>query len=310
LAGERSASWPHALKGLFPETRFDEPLRKHTTFRIGGPADAYLEVREPLALTRLLRFAKKRRVPAFALGWGSKLLVRDGGLRGIVFRLRGDFEDIRALSGRRVYAGAGVRLQRLVMWCAERDLAGAEPLVGVPGTVGGALVMNAGTSEGTIGDLVRSVHVLDARTFEPRVLPRSRLRFRYRGSSLSKRFLLGGTLELNAGNKGDIIDRVDGLQRRRLQTQPVHSYNVGSVFKNPPGFAAARLIQEAGLKGRVVGGARVSPKHANFIENTGRAKAGDVLQLVEIIRGAVRVRTGLDLELEMQVVGEEASRPA
>jgi UDP-N-acetylmuramate dehydrogenase len=297
-------AWRKELAGLFPAARFAEPLSKHTTFRIGGPADAYVEAQDVGDLKTLYRFAKSRQVPIFLIGWGSNLLVRDGGVRGIVLRLRGEFEKIRIL-GKKVWAGAGVRLPQLVLRCAAQGLSGAEPLVGVPGSVGGALVMNAGTREGEIGDLVREVEFFDRKDLKSRRLSRGQLRFHYRRSNLEGKVLLGAVLELKAGDKVDIIRHVRENQLKRLRTQPIHSFNVGSVFKNPPHHFVAKLIEEAGLKGRVLGGARISPKHANFIENYKHARACDVLGLVELARAEVHKRTGIDLELEMKVVGEE-----
>lgn len=302
--------WKAVLARGFPSARFDEPMSRHTTFRIGGPADAYVPARDAGEVERLYRFARREGVPVFVLGWGSNLLVLDGGIRGIVLRLRGEFEKIRFPGERLVRAGAGVRLPALVTRCASRSLAGTEPLIGVPGTVGGALAMNAGTREGEIGDLVREVEVFDPGCLRTLVLPRASIEFRYRWSSLQGSLALGVLLELKAGDKGDIMARVRDFQSRRKKTQPIHAYNVGSIFKNPPGHFAAKLIEEAGLKGKAVGGARISPLHANFIENDKGASSSDVLSLVEFARSQVRGRRGLELELEMKVVGEEAPRPS
>jgi UDP-N-acetylmuramate dehydrogenase len=304
------ADWKDELSRLLPGVRFDEPLSSHTTFRIGGPADALVEPRDRGELVGLHRFARERGLGVFALGWGSNLLVRDGGIRGIVLRLSGEFERIDFPGAGAVEAGAAARLPTLVMRCAERALSGLEPLVGVPGTFGGALVMNAGTREAEIGSFVREVEVLDLERLEPVRLPAAQLRFSYRSSSLAGRLVLGGRLELPPGDKDVIIGRVRENQSRRKRTQPIHTFNVGSTFKNPPGRFAAQLIEESGLKGRSVGGARVSPLHANFIENERGATAADVLALVEVVRGAVRERFGVELELEMKVVGEAAPGPA
>jgi len=292
------------ILSLFPSAKLDEPMSLHTTFRIGGPADAYVEIDKREDLPALFRFARENGLGVFLLGWGSNLLVRDGGIRGVVLRLRGEFEEMK-FDGRRVWAGAGVRVPALVTACAEKGLAGAEPLVGVPGTVGGALVMNAGTREGEIASLVRWVDVFDPGGLKEERLEPARLDFRYRASNLENRVILGGGLELKPGDKVDILRRVRELQQRRLRTQPVHAYNVGSTFKNPPGRFAAELIEKAGLKGMRRGGAVVSPKHANFFENEGNASARDVLALVDAVRGSVRDKFGVDLELEMKVVGEE-----
>lgn len=279
-------------------------MSRHTTFHIGGPCDALVAVHDEEQAARLWRLAAEHGVPVFVLGRGSNLLVLDRGLRGIVARLKGAFERVEFLAGARVRAGAGVRLPQLVLECAEKGLSGAETLVGVPGTVGGGLVMNAGTREGEIGPLVRGVQVLDPATFEPAWLGPESIRFSYRHSNLENRVILAGELELKAGRKGDILARVHELQQRRQKTQPIHTFNVGSVFKNPPGRYVAQLIQEAGLKGLRRGGAKVSDLHANFIENDKDATAADVLGLVGTLREKVRERFGLELELEVKVVGE------
>ncbi|MDE2293011.1 MAG: UDP-N-acetylmuramate dehydrogenase, partial [Elusimicrobia bacterium] len=299
-----SGSWRSGLKRVLPETLLDEPLARHTTFRIGGPADAFVTARRAGDLGKLYRFAREHGVPITVIGWGSNLLVLDGGVRGVVLRLGGPYARARFGADGLVWAGAAMRLPRLVTACAARGLSGAEPLVGVPGTVGGALVMNAGTREREIGDLVQSVDVYDPEALEPRRLGAAEVRFAYRSTTLEGTLVLGGTLALKAGGRDDIMERVRTFQQRRLQTQPVHTFNVGSTFKNPSGRFVAQLIEQAGLKGMQVGGARISPKHANFIENAGGASAADVLALVEAARKAVREREGIELELEMKVLGE------
>ncbi|HVE14594.1 MAG TPA: UDP-N-acetylmuramate dehydrogenase [Elusimicrobiota bacterium] len=304
-----SDGWQQDLARLLPAARLDEPLKNHTTFCIGGPADAYLEARSLDDLKKLYGFCVPRGVPVFLLGWGSNLLVLDGGIRGVVLALRGEFESL-SFDGCRARAGAGVRLPALAVECGKRGLSGAEPLVGVPGTVGGSLVMNAGTRDGEIGALVREVEIFDPSALQTRVLARAELAFDYRKSNLGGRVVTGGLLELKAGDKVDILGRIKDFQSRRLKTQPIHTFNVGSIFKNPPGRFVAKLIEDAGLKGRSRGGARVSPLHANFIENERSATAADVLALIDEVREAVRARFGVDLELEVKVVGEAAPRPA
>lgn len=296
--------WREKLRENFPNAKFDEPLSLHTTFRIGGPADCYLEPQNKAELVSAMRVARDFQLPLFMLGWGSNLLVRDSGIRAIVCRLRGDFEKLDFLGDRRVRAGCGVRVPQLAAFCAEKGLAGAEPLVGVPGTVGGALVMNAGTRDGEIGPLVVEVEILDPGALETAILPTAALNFSYRRSNLEGKIVLGCILELKPGDKGDIIKRIQQFQQKRLQTQPIHTYNVGSIFKNPPEQFAAKMIEAAGLKGTVVGGARVSEVHANFIENFSGATAADVLKLVRLIRERIKSDFGKDLELEMKVVGE------
>jgi len=281
----------------------DEPLARHTSFKIGGPADAFVTAKNIGQAAAALRIARSASVPIFFLGWGSNLLVRDGGMRGLVLALGGDFEKVEFPGPDLVRAGAAVRVPQLVVSCAERSLTGLEPIVGVPGAVGGALVMNAGTREGEIGPFVEEVSTLDNEG-NPIAVPRSGLTFGYRSSNLGKSLILSALLRLKRGVKADIMAVVARQQQKRLQTQPIHTYNVGSTFKNPPGRFAARMIEQSGLKGHAVGGARVSPMHANFIENFAGAKASDVLALVDLISQRVRAASGVALELEMRVVGE------
>ncbi|MBI4347030.1 MAG: UDP-N-acetylmuramate dehydrogenase [Elusimicrobia bacterium] len=297
-------AWAEDFRKLFPHARVDEPMSRHTTFHIGGPADALVAVHDEAQLARLYVFARRHALPVMLLGRGSNLLVLDRGIRGVVVRLKGDFERIEFPGGTLVRAGAGARLPQLAMDCAERGLTGVETLVGVPGTVGGGLVMNAGTREGEIGAVVRRVRIFEPELGKGAWIGGGALRFSYRKSNLENRVVLAGELELKAGVKGDILARVRELQGRRSQTRPIHTFNVGSVFKNPPGRFVAQLIQEAGLKGLRRGGAKVSDLHANFIENDQGATAADVLGLVETLREAVRSRFNVELELEVKVVGE------
>lgn len=292
------------MRKACPSARLDEPMAPHTTFKIGGPADCYAEPASKEELEALLRVAREESVPLLVIGWGSNLLVRDGGVRGLVVRLRGEFERLDFREGGLVWAGAGVRVPQLVLQAAERGLGGDESLVGIPGTVGGALAMNAGTRDGEIGDLVVEVDLVDLATLEMSARPRAAIDFAYRASSLQNVVVLGGLLRLKAGDKADIMTRVGQYQQKRLQTQPVHTFNVGSTFKNPPGRYVAKLIEDAGLKGAVEGGARISPMHANFIENFSGGTAADVLKLVDRARAAVRAAFGVELELEMKVVGD------
>jgi UDP-N-acetylmuramate dehydrogenase len=298
------SDWRAKILAAIPGARRDEPLAKYTTFRIGGPADLFVELKTRDELALLMRLSKEAGRPVLFVGFGSNLLVRDGGVRGVVARLGGDFERIEFLDGEKVRAGAAVRVPQLVVSCAEKGLGGDESLVGIPGTVGGALVMNAGTREGEIGPLVREVEIFDENAGAPAKLVADALQFQYRRSNLDGRVVLGCVLQLKRGDKGDIMKRVQSFQQKRLQTQPIHTYNVGSTFKNPPGRFVAQLIEEAGLKGRVLGGARVSPMHANFIENFSGAKASDVLALVRVIQEKIQASFGVALELEMKVIGE------
>jgi UDP-N-acetylmuramate dehydrogenase len=291
------------LKSLVPLVKPGELLARHSTFGIGGPADIYVEAKTVPQARALFLWTKKRKLPLFPIGAGSNLLVGDKGIRGVVVRLRGEFEEV-TFDGEQAEAGAGVTLPWLAKYCAERSLSGAEPLVGIPGTVGGALMTNAGTPEGDIGTLVASVDVLDEEG-EVRSLARSEVHFSYRHSDLLGKFVLKARLKLRRGERNDIIAATQHQLDRRAKTQPLGTYNVGSIFKNPPGDHAARLVEAAGFKGFKWGGAQVSPRHANFIVNAERASARDVRELIEKIRAAVQEKFGLRLETEVWLVGEE-----
>jgi UDP-N-acetylmuramate dehydrogenase len=296
--------WRDELRRALPLARFDEPLARHTTFKIGGPADAFVDARSAAEILEVLRVARDAAVPLFVLGWGSNLLVRDRGVRGLVVRLAGEFERVEFPGEDRARAGAAARVPQLVVACAERGLAGLEPIVGVPGTVGGALAMNAGTRDGEIGPAVLEIEAANPRTLSIEKIPKSELAFAYREGPLKDLVALSVLLQLKPGSKGDIMAAVGRYQQKRQKSQPIHTFNVGSTFKNPPGRFAAQMIEQLGLKGRAVGGARVSPLHANFIENFAGAKASDVLALVDLIRERARETFGVGLELEMKVVGE------
>jgi len=268
--------------------RFDEPLAPHTTFRVGGPADVLVEPRDEGELVEVLRAAGEQEIPLRILGGGANLLVRDEGVRGAVVRL----SRLDGRRGDRVQAGRP--LPRLVRETLREGLGGLEALAGIPGTLGGAIRMNAGGRAGTIGDVVRAVEVLTLGG-EFRRLPRPAVGFRYRGSALDGCVVVAAELELRPSPQAP--ERFASLLRDKRRTQPLDRCSAGCIFKNPPGQAAGRLIEACGLKGVRCGGARVSPRHANFIVNEGGATASDILRLIDLIRKRVPV----PLELEVQV---------
>jgi UDP-N-acetylmuramate dehydrogenase len=291
------------LAALVARVRASEPLARHSTFGIGGPADFYVEVETESQIQKLVVWARDHHLPVFPIGQGSNLLIADKGIRGVVVRLRGEFENIHAEDGDTLAAGAGVTWPRLALHCAHRGLAGAEGLVGIPGTLGGGLMTNAGTPEGDTGALVQEVRILTPEG-RPEVLTRQDLHFSYRHSNLPGKLVLDVRLKLRRENKNDIMGRLRKQLSRRAQTQPLGTQNVGSIFKNPPGDYAARLLEAAGLKGFQIGGAQVSPRHANFIVNTGHATAQDVHRLIEAARRAVQEKFGVRLDLEVWPVGD------
>ncbi len=291
-----------AVPALAGRVKAEEPLSRHCTWAIGGPAELYVELETINELKGVLQFCRRDNVPLFILGWGSNVLLPDEGLRGVVLRLRGQFESIE-FSGERVNVGAGVHLPKLARRCAEKSLSGTEALAGVPGTVGGALMTNAGTPRGVIGDVVESVVVLNS-DGTTQTLSRDQLELRYRHSNLAGRWIVSAALMLKPSHNGNAQEKIKHELDMRAKTQPLGTKNVGSVFKNPPNDFAARLIEAAGLKGHKQGHVRFSPKHANFIENTGGATAKEALALVQLAKETVKEKFGIDLELEVNVVAQ------
>lgn len=241
-------------------------------------------------------------MPFFVLGGGSNILFGDRGFDGIVVRLAGDMSGYR-FEGSVLHVGAGAHVPALVKESAERGLSGLECLAGVPGTIGGALVGNAGTRDEWIGEAVASVNVaLESGQIVP--LDRRELSFSYRTSNLAGRPVTGAVLNLKKGSKNDILNKLKERMLRRTQRQPAGTWNAGSVFRNPPDDSAGRLIEACGLKGLAFGGAQVSEKHANFIVNAGSATAADVRSLVALVRQKVKEKFQVELTLEIKIVGE------
>ena len=288
------------LAGVEGMVRLHEPMSRHTSFRIGGPADAYVEPENVEALRVLMERARKAKIPVFVMG-GTNLLVRDGGIPGIVMRLM-KLDRIQELEGGVLYAEAGVGMPRLLKYAMQRGLAGLEFAAGIPGTVGGAVFMNAGTRWGEMKDIVRKVRMVTS-TGEILELSSDEAGFDYRRSRLPHGVVVGVWLGLKPGDKTRIETTVREWLLRRKATQPIEMPNAGCVFKNPGGESAGRLIEEVGLKGAHKGDAQVSMKHANFIVNRGHATAGDVLDLIRLVGKTVEEKVGVTLELEVKIVG-------
>jgi UDP-N-acetylmuramate dehydrogenase len=286
------------------ELKFDEPMSRHTTLRIGGPVDAWVEPRHIEALARVRKVCAERGIAGRAFGSGSNLLVRDGGVRGVAFSLRK--MTAVAVDGEVVSVDAGASTGKLLKIATEHDLGGVEFLGGVPGTVGGGMIMNAGTYLGEFKDVTTEVRAVDERGAIV-VRDNAQCGFRYRHSDLpASDVVTGATLHLKPRPRAEIEQAVRELRDRRKSREPHGVPNAGSIFKNPPNDYAGRLIEACGLKGRRVGGAEVSPVHANWLVNADGATAKDFLALVEIVRAAVVQRFGIRLELEVKVVGEDA----
>jgi len=293
LAGE--------LAGLNARVRINEPLARYTTLRVGGPAEYYVEPRDMDALTGVLSAARRRSMDTFVIGAGSNLLVGDKGIGGIVIRLRGAFEELD-FEDSRCTAGGGVMWPFVIKKSFDSGYSGFEPLAGIPGTVGGLAVMNAGTPGGNISDHLVEAGIIDS-AGKLKTLPGKEIEFGYRSSSLEGSIVTRAVFELEKKPAETILANINAALDRRKGTQPLGTLNAGCVFRNPEGGHAGKLIEETGMKGRRAGGAVVSRKHANFIINTGNASAGDIYRLIFEIRDAVARKTGVKLELEIKLLG-------
>lgn len=300
--------WLSRIKG---DVTYDEPLDEHTSFRIGGDADVFIA---PSGIEDLkIILAHTQDCPPFILGEGTNLLVKDGGIRGIVVSLKESFKTVGDVSfsknreGREVATmkvGSGVKISYLAKYAARHSLTGMEGLVGIPGSLGGSLTMNAGAEGIEIGRVARSVTRVTA-DGEVQVLGREDLSFQYRKAVFPPGggIIVEAEMELKRGDPLAIQENMDCYLRTRSLRQPLSLPNAGSIFKNPPGGSAGLLIESAGLKGFGIGDAAVSRKHANFIVNRGNARACEVLELIEHIQRVVKEKLGVELEKEIIVVG-------
>lgn len=282
-----------------------EPMTKHTSFHIGGPAELMAQPQSEAELQSLLLKAAEAAVPVTLVGNGSNLLVRDKGIRGLVIKLGSMLRDIN-VSGNMLTFGSGVSLAQASKKAAELGLSGMEFAVGIPGSIGGAVYMNAGAYDGEMSKVVKSVRVMDA-AGEVSELSAGELDFGYRHSALqdSSKIVTSVTVELAAGDKQAIAEKMADFSNRRITKQPLELPSAGSMFKRPPGYFAGTLIDQTGLKGYTVGGAQVSTKHAGFVVNIGGATAADVLQLISDVQAKVFAAHGVHLEPEVLVLGEK-----
>ncbi len=282
-----------------------EPLADWTSLRVGGPADAMLRVETRDELVRVLELCRARGLPVAILGGGFNSLVRDGGLRAVVVRLAGLREVAQAGAGR-VRAEAGASHSQLTRFCADQGQSGLEFGVGIPGTIGGWIAMNAGVHGREVKDVLDSVELYDPAAGALVARARDELRFHYRRTELPPgAVVVSATFRTEPALPAEIRERQKALLAQRRATQPVDQPSCGSVFKNPPGDYAGRLIEAAGLKAARAGNAMISDLHANFIVNLGGARAADVLALIERARGEVQRQFGVALETEVRTLGDE-----
>jgi UDP-N-acetylmuramate dehydrogenase len=299
-----------ALRGLM---RTDEPMSKHTSWRVGGYADHYYV---PADLDDFANFLQESPHESIVvIGLGSNLLVRDGGLRSTVIALHAQLNDLRLIeqneSGGLIYASAGVACAKIARFAARHNLAGAEFLAGIPGTIGGALAMNAGCYGSETWEIVAQVQIIN-RSGHVFIRQPGGYTIGYRSVELQHEltgtveteWFAGGYLRLPHGDQTESRQRIKKLLAQRVDSQPLNLPNAGSVFRNPPEDYAARLIEACGLKGCSIGGAMVSPKHANFIVNTGNATATDIEALILMVQSRVMKATGIELHQEIRIIGD------
>lgn len=292
------------LHRLFPEAKFDEPLRRYTAWKIGGPADALLEPRSAEELIEAVEKARKHGIPVTVLGGGTNVLVRDGGIRGLTIRLAKSLRGVE-IEGLRVTADAGVLYPALANATAARGLAGLEFATGIPGTVGGAVYMNAGAYGGETKDVLTWADVYRPGEGVVR-MENEDLGFSYRRSALHGHpdwVVLRASYELSPGDPEELKARIREFRAQRMSGSP-NRPSCGSTFKRPPGDFPGRVIEAAGLKGTRVGDVEVSTVHANYLVNLGDGTAEDALKLMELVRDTVRERLGVELEEEVRVIGE------
>ena len=282
----------------------NEPMRKHTTFRIGGPADFYLCPHSAKEIQKTVAICREEELPYFILGNGSNLLVSDQGYRGVVIQLWKNVSDI-LVEGCRIRAKAGASLAKIAGEALEEGLTGMEFAAGIPGTLRGAVVMNAGAYGGEMKDILQEALVMDEQG-EIFTLKKEELHLGYRTSIIKEKgyIVLAAALELKPGDRKEIKEKMDELKQRRVEKQPLDMPSAGSTFKRPEGYFAGKLIMDAGLRGFSVGGAQISEKHCGFVVNTGKATANDVLTLIREVQKRVRDKFGVELETEVKFLGE------
>lgn len=288
------------------KTLFGSSMKQYTSFRAGGSAETICFVDKKSTLVQLVSYLRKEDIPHIAIGKGSNILVKDKGLKGAVIILEGGLAEIEACPQKKeiINAGGGLPVAELLHFCAGEGLSGLEFMAGIPGTVGGAVVMNAGAHGHQFCECIEDVRIVTGRG-EDVVLEKSLIDFEYRKSSVPPESVVyGAALKLKKDSREEIKRRIAGYLEKRKKTQPVDLPSCGSVFRNPSGDFAGRLIEQAGLKGEKAGGAMISPEHANYIVNTGGATASDILALMELAQKKVNEKFGIRLVPEVRVVGE------
>ena len=283
--------------------RYDEPLKNHTTFKIGGNCIALIEPREVSDIVETIKICRENSIKFFVIGNGSNLLVPDEGYNGVIIKLKSEFSTIQ-VEGEYLIVNSGAKLSEVYTVAYENSLTGFEFASGIPGTIGGAIYMNAGAYGGEMKDIVESVQVLDLDNFELRELKNEELEFSYRKSIIQRKNYIVTTikLKLQKGNKEEINAVYEDLRERRNSKQPLNFGSAGSTFKRPEGHFASKLIEDAGLKGYHIKDAWVSEKHSGFIVNKGNASFKEVMELIEYVQKVVFEKFGVKLETEVRIL--------
>lgn len=283
--------------------RYDEPLKNHTTFKIGGNCIALIEPREVSDIVETIKICRENSIKFFVIGNGSNLLVPDEGYNGVIIKLKGEFSTIQ-VEGEYLIVNSGAKLSEVYTVAYENSLTGFEFASGIPGTIGGAIYMNAGAYGGEMKDIVESVQVLDLDNFELRELKNEELEFSYRKSIIQRKNYIVTTikLKLQKGNKEEINAVYEDLRERRNSKQPLNFGSAGSTFKRPEGHFASKLIEDAGLKGYHINDAWVSEKHSGFVVNKGNASYKEVMELIEYVQNVVFEKFGVKLETEVRIL--------
>lgn len=282
----------------------EEPMHKHTTFRVGGPAEVFVTVENKEQLEKIIKYLNLEERPYFILGNGSNLLVGDKGYRGVIIRLGGEFNTLKT-EGTLLTAGASVLLSAAARAAMENGLTGMEFASGIPGSIGGGVKMNAGAYDGEMRQIVESVQVMykDGSILD---LDNETMEFGYRNSVIKNRpyVVLQVSLRLQPGNREEILARMNELAARRKEKQPLEFASAGSTFKRPEGYFAGKLIMDSGLRGARIGGAQISEKHCGFVINDGTATAADIAELIQEVSETVKEKFGVTLEPEVILLGD------
>jgi len=297
------------LKKLLPGIKRNVLLKEYTTFKIGGPAQFFYEAKTEIDLIKAVLIAQKLKLPFFILGNGSNLLVNDKGYRGLIIKIKNQKLKIKKTreKSKIIEGGAGVLLNQLVFFAIRNNLTNIEWAVGIPGTIGGAIYGNAGAFNKSMADITKTVTVLDIKKNKILKIKNQDCQFAYRNSLFKKKnqnlIILSAELELKKGNKKEIKEKIKNYLSHRTTTQPLNFPSAGSIFLNPPQQSAAYLIEQCGLKGKRIGQAKVSEKHANFILNLGRARASEVKKLINLIKREVKKKFKINLQEEIIFLG-------